>query len=104
MRYLDRKGNPITIEEWSTAYEDVEGRTIGDDTLEGQHVSTIWRGLDRQAGEGPPLIFETMIFGGPHNDHCERYSTEQDALAGHQRIVTALQGGESPVVNRDPIE
>ncbi len=104
MKYFDRKGSPMATKEWAVAYGDVEGRTIGDDIIEGQHVSTIWRGLDRQAGEGPPLIFETMIFGGSHNGYCERYPTEREALAGHQRTVQALQSGESPVVNREAVE
>ncbi len=96
MKYFDREGNPMTTKEWAIAYGDVEARTIGDDSLEGQHISTVWRGLDRQVGEGPPLIFETMIFGGPHNGYCEHYPTEREALTGHQRTVGALTKGESP--------
>ncbi len=50
-------------------------------------VSTIFLGLDHQYGEGPPLLFETMIFGGPHDQYCNRYSTYDEAVAGHRKAV-----------------
>ena len=47
-------------------------------------VSTVFLGLDHQFGSGPPLLFETMIFGGEHNEYQERYSTWEEAEAGHK--------------------
>jgi len=51
-------------------------------------------GLDHQYGEGPPLIFETMVF--PSKDDMgeldmSRYSTEADAIAGHAAMVEKWQ-------------
>lgn len=50
-------------------------------------VSTVFLSIDHQWGDGPPLIFETMVFGGPLDSECERYSTEQEAIEGHERWV-----------------
>lgn len=59
-------------------------------------VSTVFLGIDHQWGSGPPLLFETMIFGGEY-DQCQwRWTTRVQALAGHDQIVTALRNGESP--------
>lgn len=47
-------------------------------------VSTVFLGLDHNwSGDGPPLLFETMIFGGPHDQQCWRYSTWGHAMKGH---------------------
>ena len=62
-------------------------------------VSTIWLGLDLgfswPAG-GPPVIFETMIFGGPLDGYCERWTTEAEARAGHRAFVRLLRGPGRP--------
>lgn len=50
-------------------------------------VSTVFLGLDHSFGDGPPLIFETLVFGGPLADEMERYSTHREALAGHDAMV-----------------
>ena len=59
---------------------------------DGRFVSTVWLGLNHQYGDGPPLIFETMVFGGDGDSReCERYSTEAEALAGHKAMVARLR-------------
>jgi hypothetical protein len=51
-------------------------------------VSTIFIGVDhRHYGEGPPLLFETMIFGGPLDQHHWRYASWDDADTGHKVAV-----------------
>jgi len=42
-------------------------------------VSTVFLGVDARE------LFETMIFGGQHHQYQDRYTTYEDALAGHQR-------------------
>jgi len=62
-------------------------------------VSTVFLGLNHQHFTGGPLeIFETMIFGGPHDSYMERYATWDEADAGHLRAValaTTPAGAES---------
>jgi hypothetical protein len=58
-------------------------------------VLTIFLGLDYQFGDGPPLLFETMIFGGEHNEDQWRYSTWDEAEAGHDAAVAKVGKGET---------
>lgn len=94
--YYNRKGEPIEVSEWVRLFESDTVRHVDVNTIDGVHVSTVFLGLNHQWGIGPPLIFETMIFGGPHDQYQERYSTEEAAFAGHDRIVTALREGKDP--------
>lgn len=47
------------------------------------NISTIFLALDHAYGNGPPMLFETMIFGGKENESEWRYSTLKEALMGH---------------------
>ena len=38
-----------------------------------------------------PLVYETMIFGGVHDQWCDRYATREEALAGHNRAVNLVK-------------
>lgn len=92
--YFDRKGHPMELMEWARAFE--AGNCVRVDNIDDQRVSTVWLGLDHRFDEGPPLIFETMVFGGPHDHYCDRYSTEEAAIAGHDQTVAALREGRDP--------
>jgi len=71
------------------------GKVVARDELPGSVcVSTVFLGLDHSFSSGPPVLFETMIFGGPHSEDQERYCTYHEALAGHARAL-ALAKGES---------
>ncbi len=66
----------------------IEQETHGD-----ANVSTVFLGLDHAFGGGPPMLFETMIFGGDHDEYCERYATVEEARAGH-RVACQLVNGD----------
>jgi hypothetical protein len=58
-------------------------------------VSTVFLGSDhRYTGGGPPIVFETMVFGGEFDQAMERYATYAEAQAGHERWVTQVFGGQ----------
>lgn len=98
--YYDRDGTPITYEHFSTLLGDSEEareykRVAKDEfALDGVEimVSTVWLGLNHNWDDGPPLIFETMVFGTSEELQW-RYSHEGTALKGHQRVVRALRTG-----------
>lgn len=59
---------------------------------DGSYVSTVFLGLDhsweRHLGRPyRPVLFETMVFGGPNNETMDRYCTWDEALAGHRALV-----------------
>ena len=80
--YYDPDGQPITMQDWLTKFSEANQR-VALDERDGIEVSTVWLGRDHQYGDGPPLIFETMIFGGEHDEYQWRYSTRAGAEAGH---------------------
>jgi len=55
-------------------------------------ISTIFLGLDHQLGDGPPLLFETMILGGKHDQDQWRYHTWDEAMEGHKAAVKLVSG------------
>lgn len=88
--YYNTEGDPITREEWATSYDDGDSTQVA---LSEVSVSTVFMGLDHAMGtEGPPILWETMIFGGPHDGYQTRYSSKEDAVEGH-RYATALALG-----------
>jgi len=94
--YYARTGEPMTLKEWATTFE-ADDNHVGDDTVKGVRVSTVYLGLDHSFGMGgPPLIFETMVFGGPHDQHTARYATEEQARDGHARVLAAIREGREP--------
>lgn len=89
-RYFDRQGKPMGVREWGRKLEDMDYKRIRETTLtDGRWVSTVWLGLNHNWGAGPPLIFETMVFAGDNGRSLDqiRYSTEAQAIKGHEGMV-----------------
>lgn len=104
MDCYDRQGRPITLDEWSARRRD-EAVVAKTDVTDQVHVSTVWLGMDHNwGGVGPLVIFETLIFGGPLDQEMWRYSTEEQARAGHEEAVkqaTAARHAEFGEVTTD---
>lgn len=105
--YYDKHGEPIDdVILWARLFEDMEYRRVAMDWVGELWVSTVWLGLDHNMWlEGPPLIFETMIFednkkymplDGKHFTRMNgidqlRYSTLEQAENGHREVVQWLK-------------
>jgi len=90
--YRDRQGESITLERYAELMGDLEYSRVARHEEAGHVVSTVWLGLDHGIFGGGPLIFETMIFGPKvDGEYQERYSTEADAQAGHERAIEHLR-------------
>ncbi len=72
--------------EWGSWFE-TANRHVGLDIFGDVRVSTVFLGLDHNFGNGEPLLFETMVFGGPLDGEQERYCTWDEAEAGHKVMV-----------------
>lgn len=84
-------GKPISMEEWAHLFEEGDRHVALTDLGPLGSVSTVWLGLDHNfSPSGPPLIFESMVFGGPMDQEQVRYATAADALMGHNFLVTWL--------------
>jgi hypothetical protein len=57
-------------------------------------ISTVFLGVNyAYSPNEPPLLFETMVFGGEHDLFQERYRTWDEAVEGHARAIE-MCGGE----------
>ena len=81
---------PADAMEWAIWFEKADRRVAHDEIGEA-HVSTVFLGLDHNFFGGPPLIFETMVFGGPLDQEQDRYSTWDQAEAGHAAMVERVK-------------
>lgn len=86
--------------EWAEWYEKSLNRIQKQDFVnEGlfKHikVSTIFIGCDYMHNDYlslPPILWETMIFGGQHDGYQERYESYEDAMKGHQKALELVRG------------
>lgn len=86
---FDLDGNPIGLGDYC-AIRESEDWKLAQEYVNGWFVSTIWLGVNHTFGSSPPVIFETMVF--PDCTICARYSTREEALAGHKEIVEKVRG------------
>jgi hypothetical protein len=103
----DRDGERIGFRRWHELMADLDYRRVAETTIAPGHeriwVSTVWLGIDHNfGGDGPPLIFETMVFRGLLDGRMERYPNELAARAGHERWVTAARAAAAAGESGDP--
>lgn len=88
MHYVLRGKEVVPIKdviEWARSFERSK-RIIQQDDLKYVQVSTVFLGLDYNwSDEGPPLVFESMVFPGERE--VQRYATWDEAYDGHQELV-----------------
>jgi len=97
---LDDNGHPIreqNFDRWCEWIGRDENRIIWrTDLSDGVRVSTVFLGIDHHfISCGPPILWETMIFGGSHDQYQERYSSSSAAFAGHNAAVALAKGKAS---------
>lgn len=92
--YYNRCGEPISVHEWSDLYRDEDYRRVAHAEIGGVGVLTTWGGVG--IGDGPMGTYESLILYGDLDVEQWYYATEAEAKAGHDRIVAALEAGETP--------
>jgi hypothetical protein len=96
-KYILRDDGTIVQERdfltWAHWFETFDRHIALDLLPEGIKVSTVFLGLDHNFGlTGPPILFETMIFGGEHHEYQERYATRDEAFKGHKKALALAKG------------
>ena len=85
-----------SLEKWSRWYETADV-IIRKSMINDCKISTVFLGADHRLSSVDntlPILFETMIFGGEHDQYQERYTSKQGALNGHERAVALVKGSE----------
>lgn len=55
-------------------------------------VSTVFLAINHSHTlTGPPVLFETMVFGGPLGGEQDRYHTWDEAVAGHAAMLARVR-------------
>lgn len=97
MKYIEKNGVPTSVQdsvEWGRWFEKAD-RSLAQTNIGKAHVSTVFLGLDHNfSSKGPPILYETMIFGGKHDEYQKRYSTRKEAFLGHERAVQLVRKTE----------
>lgn len=92
---LDENGEPkaVDILTWGKDFE-MADRRVAVDMIGDLKVSTVFLGLDHNfSDEGPPVLWETMVFGLPGDEEIMlRYTSKTDALEGHKRTCDEMRG------------
>lgn len=94
---LDSNRDPIPagLLEWADWFENASDELIVTITRIGDSdVSTVFLGLDDRFGDGPPLIYETLVFGGRLDDETDRYTTREQAEQGHRKMCERVRATE----------
>jgi hypothetical protein len=85
---------------WAKQYE-TSNRIVAQSEIAGIHISTVFFGLNRNfSGEGEPILFETMIFGGKYNGYTGRYSTWDEAEEGHRKACELVLNSETSKIKQ----
>jgi hypothetical protein len=99
--YFDKNGVPLSLGQFVALFEDVDYRRVAYTDLGHAQISTVWLGIDHDFSffggkKGPPIIFETMVFGlladlDLTDRDTWRYSTLEQAQAGHEQVVAEVE-------------
>lgn len=88
---LDENGEPQLepdLLKWAKWLRNANRILLHTPVTAGVTVITFFLALDPVILSGPPILFETIIYGGHRHLYTVRYSTRADALAGHRMIVS----------------
>lgn len=97
---LDTHKRPIAMSdviewaEWMGTHE--HEHLLAEDLIGETRVSTIFLGYACWPTEfhpDSPILWETMIFGGPYDRDQFRYMSHDEAMAGHAAAVALVRGG-----------
>lgn len=92
---LDDDRRPVLVDmmQWAKWLQNRD-RHVGKDTIAGYEISTVFLGIDHNfGGQGPPVLWETMVFGDGNLDmDMDRCSgTWEQAEEMHRRMCKTVR-------------
>lgn len=97
---LDANGQPQVepdLMKWARWFETAES-VVCQEWIGDSRVSTVFLGLDHNwAAEGPPILWETMVFNSRLNGQMDRCAgTREQAEAMHQQMIEKVKATNAP--------
>jgi hypothetical protein len=97
---LNAAGEPIKepdLTKWAVWFQLSARRRVADETINDSRISTVFLGLDHSFEGPPPILWETMVFGGPLNEEQDRCSgNREQAEAMHAKMVERVKAAHQP--------
>ena len=91
---LDENNKPIRstiVDCGKWLEENPERKAVKQEHIDDVYISTVFLGLDHAWNSDIPVLWETMIFGGEHDQYMDRYTSIEDALEGHQTALNLVK-------------
>ena len=92
------KGHEVVAEPdllaWAKSMAYANSRIALTKMADNVEVSTVFLGVDQRGTfieSDLPLVFETVVFGGAQDRDRTFYSTLDEAIQGHKKIVASLR-------------
>jgi len=90
----DKKVISASPDEFYEFFADFGNRRVARETVGDSDISTVFLGIDHGCGNEPgrrPVVFETMVFGGPLDQEQERCYTWDEAEFQHAQMVERVR-------------
>lgn len=91
---LNANGCPVFEPDWIkwAAWCQKHDRRVAQETVGDCEISTVFLGTDHSFSGGPPILWETMVFGGALDQEQDRCSgSKEQAEAMHIRMVDRVR-------------
>lgn len=100
-RYRNFDGEPIETPEAEKLLKDINARQLAVDVIPsgdgGPKICLVTRFTVCDPWESnPPMLWETVIVGGPHSGVVAHYASREEAANGHSRTLNSLLFDEPP--------
>ncbi len=93
--FYDKYGQVISMTDALRLWADREYSTVAYTVIGESRISTVWMPVDLALEafgiRDLPVMFETMVFGGPLDCLVRRYASLDEAELGHQQACALVE-------------
>ena len=101
--YILEGTTPLAVQDtitWGQLFATADWKVAHTQVSPDAEVSTVFLGMDHNFfRDGPPILWESMVFGGPLDGEQERYATYHNAAQGHEAMVERCRAAVAGAAN-----
>jgi len=80
---------------WADFFEKMGSRKVLECIVGDSRVATIFLAIDNSICDDKPILWETTVFGGKHNEYQRQCGgTRKNALRMHQEVVAMVRASQ----------